>query len=185
MIIETIVSTIGNDGKVNFSPFGIKKNKNQIYISPYIPSKTLLNLKSSRCAVVNYTDNTSFFVDCITGNKKFKKKKCKNFPGFFLEDCFGYEQVKVKRIIKDKLRPTFVCEIDKSFQIKGYEGHNRAKASIIEACILASRVHLLDKKKILNELSYLSISVDKTAGTLEKKSWKKILKYIDKKIDEK
>ena len=65
-----------------------------------------------------------------------------------------------------------MCEIDKSFQIKGYLGHNRAKASIIEACILASRVHLLDKK-ILNELSYLSISVDKTAGTLEKKSWKK------------
>ena len=93
--------------------------------------------------------------------------------------------MKVKKIIKDKLRPTFVCEIDKSFPIKGYEGHNRAKASIIEACILASRVHLLDKKKILNELSYLSISVNKTAGTLEKKSWKKILKYIDKKIYEK
>jgi len=185
MIIETIVSTIDNDEKVNFSPFGIKKNKNKIYISPYIPSKTLLNLESTKCAVVNYTDNTSFFVDCIIGNKKFKKKKCKKFPGFFLEDCFGYEQVKVKKIIKDKLRPTFVCEIDKSFQIKSYEGHNRAKASIIEACILASRVHLLDKKKILNELSYLSISVNKTAGSLEEKSWKKILKYINKKIDEK
>ena len=25
MIIETIVSTIDNEGKVNFSPFGIKK----------------------------------------------------------------------------------------------------------------------------------------------------------------
>ena len=185
MIIETIVSTIDNDGKVNFSPFGIKKNKNQIYISPYIPSRTLLNLKSTKCAVVNYTDNTSFFVDCIIGNKKFKKKKCKNFSGFFLEDCFGYEQVKVKKIIKNKLRPTFVCEIDKSFHIKNYEGHNRAKASIIEACILASRVHLLGKKKIFNELNYLSIAVEKTAGSLEKKSWNKILNYINKKIDEK
>ena len=46
MIIETIVSTMDNDEKVNFSPFGIKKNKNQIYISPYIPSKTLLKLLS-------------------------------------------------------------------------------------------------------------------------------------------
>ena len=27
MIIETIVSTMDNDEKVNFSPFGIKKNK--------------------------------------------------------------------------------------------------------------------------------------------------------------
>ena len=185
MIIETIVSTLDNHGKVNFSPFGIKKNKNQIYISPYIPSRTLLNLKSTKCAVVNYTDNTSFFVDCIIGNKKFKKKKCKNFSGFFLENCYGYEQVRVKKTIKDKLRPTFVCEIDKSFQIKNYEGHNRAKASIIEACILASRVNLLDKKKILTELNYLSISVEKTAGFLEKKSWKKILKFINEKTDEK
>ena len=51
MIIETIVSTIDNDEKVNFSPFGIKKNKNQIYISPYIPSKTLLNLELTKCEV--------------------------------------------------------------------------------------------------------------------------------------
>ncbi len=185
MIIETIISTIDNEEKVNFSPFGIQKNKNQILISPYIPSKTLLNLQLTKCAVINYTDNTNFFVNCIIGNKKFKKKKCKNFPGFFLENCFGYEQVKVKKIIKDKLRPTFVCQIDKSFQIKNYEGHNRAKASIIEACILASRVHILDKKKILNELSYLGISVKKTAGSVEKKSWEKISKYIKKKIDEK
>ena len=63
MIIETIVSTMDNDEEVNFSPFGIKKNKNQIYISPYIPSKTLLNLELTKCAVVNYTDNTSFFVN--------------------------------------------------------------------------------------------------------------------------
>ena len=83
MIIETIVSTIDNDEKVNFSPFGIKKNKNQIYISPYIPSKTLLNLESTKCAVVNYTDNTSFFVDCIIGNKKFKKKSVKISRIFF------------------------------------------------------------------------------------------------------
>ena len=85
MIIETIVSTIDKNERVNFSPFGIKKDNNQIRISPYIPSKTLLNLESTKCAVVNYTDNTSFFVDCIIGNKKFKKKRCKNFQGFFLE----------------------------------------------------------------------------------------------------
>ena len=40
MIIETIVSTIDNDGKVNFSPSELRKKKeNQIYISPYIPQE--------------------------------------------------------------------------------------------------------------------------------------------------
>ena len=44
MIIETIISTINDKGEVNFAPFGIKKNEKFIYISPYIPSKTLNNL---------------------------------------------------------------------------------------------------------------------------------------------
>ena len=38
MIIETIICTKNNQGNVNFAPFGIKKNKNYILISPYIPS---------------------------------------------------------------------------------------------------------------------------------------------------
>ena len=62
MIIETIISTINSKGKVNFAPFGIKKNKNFVYISPYIPSRTLENLNLNKCAVVNYTDDIRYFV---------------------------------------------------------------------------------------------------------------------------
>ncbi len=185
MIIETIVSTINVNGEVNFSPFGIIKKKNDIFISPYIPSKTLLNLESTKQAVINYTDNSSFFVDCIIGNKNFKKKKCKNFDGFFLEGCSLYEEVVVKKIIKDEIRPTFECRILKTINLKKYEGHNRAKSAIIEACILASRIKLLEKEKIFKELDYLKIAVQKTAGLIEKRSWKKIWKYINDKIEEK
>ena len=185
MIIETIVSTLDKNNKVNFSPFGIKKRNNNVYISPYIPSKTLSNLKLTKHAVINYTDNTSFFVNCIIGNKKFKKKECKNFPGFFLVNCLSYEQVVVKKILQDTKRPTFICEIKKKFSVGNYQGYNRSKAAIIEACILASRVNLLDEKKIFRELEYLKISVEKTAGPTEKRSWKKILKYINEKVYEK
>ena len=65
----------------------------------------------------------------------------------------------------------------KAFRKKKYDGHNRAKAAIIEACILASRVKLLKKKKILDELNYLSIGVEKTAGNLEKKKLGKNKKF--------
>ena len=185
MIIETIVSTIDKNSDVNFSPFGIKKRNNNVYISPYIPSKTLSNLESTKHAVINYTDNVSFFVNCIIGNKKFKKKKCTNFPGYFLENCLSYEQVVVKKILQDTKRPTFICEVQKNISVSNYQGHNRSKAAIIEACILASRVNLLDENKIFNELEYLKISVEKTAGPKEKRSWEKILKYINEKIYEK
>ena len=44
MIIETIISTVNSKGQVNFAPFGIKKDNNFIYISPYIPQGLLKTL---------------------------------------------------------------------------------------------------------------------------------------------
>ena len=67
MIIETIISTVNSKGRVNFAPFGIKKDSNFVYISPYIPSITLENLNLNKCAVVNYTDDVRYFVDCLVG----------------------------------------------------------------------------------------------------------------------
>ncbi len=185
MIFETIVSTLDKNKEINFAPFGIKKSKNTILISPFVPSKTLNNLKENKFAVVNYTDRSEFFVDCIVGKIKFKKEKCKNFPGFFINDALSFDQVTVKKILPDKIRPVFVCEINKSYQLKRFEGHNRARSAIIEACILASRVKMLPKDKIMSELEYLNISVSKTAGDSEKKSWKKISNFINSKINEK
>ena len=75
MIFETIVSTLDKNKEINFAPFGIKKSKNTILISPFVPSKTLNNLKENKFAVVNYTDRSEFFVDCIIGKIKFKKRK--------------------------------------------------------------------------------------------------------------
>jgi hypothetical protein len=184
MILETIVSTINQKRKVNFAPFGIKKKSKNIIISPYIPSITLQNLRYNNCAVINYVDDASFYVNCILGKKNFKKKKTQIIDGFFLVNSLSYDEVVVKKIIEDSVRPSFICEVVKSVLKKKYDGHNRAKAAIIEACILASRVKLLKKKKILDELNYLSIGVEKTAGNLEKKSWEKIKNFILDKINE-
>ena len=60
MIFETIVSTLDKNKEINFAPFGIKKSKNTILISLFVPSKTLNNLKENKFAVVNYTDRSDF-----------------------------------------------------------------------------------------------------------------------------
>ena len=179
MIIETIISTVNSKGQVNFAPFGIKKDNNFIYISPYIPSRTLENLNLNKCAVINYTDDVRYFVDCLVGEKNFKKLKSFNIDGFYLQGCLSHEEVRVVSIKNDKIRPTFKCEIVGEYNHKKFLGFNRAKASILEACILASRLKILDEKKIRNELDYLHISVKKTGSYKELRSWKKINKFIE------
>ncbi len=185
MILETIISTIDKSGNVNFAPFGIKKNKNFILISPYIPSKTLNNLTSTKSATVNYTNDAVFFVNSILGKKNFKKKKCKKIKGFFLDGCLAYDEVVVEEIKNDKIRPTFKCKIVESVSNKRFEGLNRAQFSLIEACILATRINFLDTKKLMEELSFLSKPVEKTGGQTEKKLWKKIEKFVSDGIKKK
>ena len=72
MIIESIIISSDLSGLINFAPFGIKKEEDFIFISPYFPSTTLKNLKNNKYASVNYTDQANIFVDCLLGKKDFK-----------------------------------------------------------------------------------------------------------------
>ena len=47
----------------------------------------------------------------------------------------------------------FKCKIVNKMEHKRFEGFNRARGSLIEACILASRVKILKKEYILKELN--------------------------------
>ncbi len=183
MIVETIITSVSKSGSLNIAPFGIKRNPKFIYISPYIPSKTLQNLRETNVAVINYLDNSEVFVNCIIGeNNILKKKKCRKINCFFIQESMSYEEVEVVSVKEDDIRPVFRCKIVNSEINKPYKGLNRANNAIIEACILASRIKILKSEKIINELKYLSIAVEKTAGKKEMKSWKKINKFIMERI---
>ena len=90
----------------------------------------------------------------------------------------AHDEVVVESIEENKVRPIFKCKVIYKEEHKRFEGYNRARNSLIEACILASRVKILKKKQILNELEGLKNSVEKTAGIKERKSWNLISKFI-------
>ena len=59
-----------------------------------------------------------------------------------------------------------------------YYGFNRAKSAVIELCILASRLGIIEDAKISDEIKYLEISIDKTAGRREREAWEWLIDYI-------
>ena len=65
MIRESIVITTDLKNKPHVVPMGITFNKSKLVISPYIPSKTYLNLKENPYAVINFTDDVNIFVDAL------------------------------------------------------------------------------------------------------------------------
>jgi len=181
MIRESIVITTDLKKKPHVVPMGITFNKKKLFISPFIPSKTYLNLKENPYAVINFTDDVNIFVDSLLGQKNFKIESTKKIKSFYLKNALSYIEVKVIKFIENKTRPMFECKILKETSIGSFKGFNRAQLSVIEAAILVSRIDILPMKKIKKEINYLKIAIDKTAGKNEKIAWKKLIKEINKK----
>ena len=182
MIRESIVITTDLKNKPHVTPMGIIYDKNKLIISPFIPSKTYLNLKENPYAVINFTDDVNIFVDTLLGKSNFKIKSTKEIKSFYLENALSYVEVKVAKFIENKIRPKFECKILKETSLGSFKGFNRAQLSVIEAAILVSRIKILPVTKIKKEINYLKIAVDKTAGKKEKIAWTKLIKKINRRI---
>ena len=62
---------------------------------------------------------------------------------------------------------------------KPFTGFNRAQAAVIELAVLVSRLNILPKDKIMSEIKYLKIAIDKTAGERELQAWNWLTETIE------
>ena len=83
MIRESIVITTDLKKKPHVVPMGITFNKKKLFICPFIPSKTYLNLKENPYAVINFTDDVNIFVDALLGKKNFKIQSTKHYANIY------------------------------------------------------------------------------------------------------
>jgi len=49
---------------------------------------------------------------------------------------------------------------------------------VVEAAILTSRLDMLPRDKIMSEIAYLKIAIDKTAGPEEREAWEWLMDKI-------
>jgi hypothetical protein len=92
--------------------------------------------------------------------------------------------VKVHKHYDDSVRPRITCRIINEEMHRPFLGFNRAQFSVIELAVLSTRLGRIDDTKVKDELQYLKIGIDKTAGENEKEAWswieEKINKYFKK-----
>jgi len=65
---------------------------------------------------------------------------------------------------------------------RDFIGFNRARHAVLEAAILATRVHLLPPDQIRDELTRLAVPVEKTAGPREREAWALVGGFIESKL---
>jgi hypothetical protein len=171
MIRETIVTTMNATGAVHIAPFGIIADGDGWIIAPFHPSVTIDNLRVVPFAVASYTDDVRIFAGCLTGRRNWPTVPSNEVPVPRLAAALAHAELAVDAIAEDAQRPRFHCRVVHRASHAPFEGFNRAQAAVVEAAILVSRLDLLPREKIEQEMAYLASAVRKTAGPSEQQAW--------------
>jgi hypothetical protein len=171
MIRETIVTTVSRTGAVHITPFGIIADTDGWLIAPFHPSVTIDNLRAVPFAIANYTDDVRIFAGCLTGRRDWPTVASEVVPVPRLAAALAHAELAVAKLTEDAQRPRFHCRVVHRATHAPFEGFNRAKAAVLEAAILVSRLDMLPRDKIEQEMAYLASAVSKTAGPAEQEAW--------------
>jgi hypothetical protein len=171
MIFETIITSQDMEGRVHVTPFGIRQQDNLVIISPYKPSTTLDNILATQRAVLNLTDDVRVFAGALTQRQPWTLLPAELIEGYRLADCLAHKELKLISVEEDILRPNLYLEIVHESQHHPFQGFNRAQAAVIELAVLVSRLKRLPLEKITQEMAYLTIAIEKTAGPKELEAW--------------
>jgi hypothetical protein len=130
-------------------------------------------------AVVNYCDDVRVFAGCLTRHREWPLVEAAKIPLRRLACALAHAELELTRHDDDQVRPRLYCRVAHEASHRPFRGFNRAQFSVVEAAILASRLHLLPRSKIESELAYLSIALEKTAGPAEREAWGWLMEKIE------
>lgn len=177
MIFETIITSVDLAGEPHIAPFGVRYEGDLVVIAPYKPSTTLDNILATKCAVMNLADDVRVFAAALSNRKAGElvsinaTSPANKIKGFRLADCLAHVELELVELRDDAIRPQLFMKKVAEFNHKPFAGFNRAQAAVIELAVLVSRLHILPKNKIMLEIEYLKIAMDKTAGEREMQAW--------------
>lgn len=182
MILEAVLTTLDADGAINVAPMGphVTPDLTQFALKPFVGSRTHANLVASNRATIHVTDDCLLIARAVTGTLAPLPETFPIREGRWrvLADACRYFAVEVDHWHEDALRPTAQCRVVESRHLRPFFGFNRAKHAVLEAAILATRTHLIERDEIEAELKRLEPLVQKTSGPAEEKAFELLKQYI-------
>lgn len=171
LILETVVTTLSPEGGLHLVPFGLIREGDDYVLAPFRPSPTILNLDANPCFCASSPRDVRVIAGAVTGRREWAVVDCDRIPGKRLADSFGHAEFAVAAVEDDPTRPRYRGRMVHSAAHAPFIGYNRAQAAVLEAAILATRLHRLTPDKVVAEMAYLAIAISKTAGPREREAW--------------
>lgn len=196
MILESIVTSVDADGRVNIAPMGPAVTTEPLgsgeemvgfTLRPFCSSRTYRNLVQTRKAVIHVTDDAMLFaqaaIDALSDEQVARRvRRLRETDWWPLVDCHRWFAVEIESIAEDGMRSEMPCRVLESQVVRPFFGFHRARHAVIEAAILATRTHLFPASQIRDELARLQPLVDKTAGPKEHDAFELLKATIDERL---
>lgn len=184
MIIESIVTTMAADGRVNVAPMGVEWGDETIVLKPFLETATYRNVVASQTAVVNLVDDVRLFARAAISNPDCPTVPATTVRGVVLADCCSWRELEVTSIDSTPPRSRIETRVVHRGVRREFIGFNRARHAVLETAIYATRLHLLARDLIESEVQKLQVIVDKTAGPVEQEAMAILTDYISRRLAE-
>ena len=184
LVLEGIVTTLAPDQTVNIAPMGplVDRAITRLRLRPYQTSQTYQNLKRHGEGVFHVTDDVELIARYAVGrvDPAPSLRPAAAIAGQILTDACRWYAFEVVRVEDQDPRTTIDCRIVDRGRERDFFGFNRAKHAVVEAAILATRVHLMPHEELARRLSELEVWVEKTGGDQEQQAFAFLRDYIQR-----
>ena len=178
MIIESILTSMDADGAINFAPMGVEWGEETIVLKPFLKTTTFRNVRATRAAVVNLTDDAMLFAQGAISSPQFPWVPATVVRGAVLAAACSWRELEVVALDDTPPRSRIETRVVHRGTRREFLGFNRARHAVLEAAILATRTHLLPAEEIRAEYARLQVIVDKTAGPREREAMAMLTEHV-------
>ena len=184
MIIEGIVTSQNHEGALNIAPMGpiVDESLSWFQLRPFQTSTTFRNLEATRCGVFHVVDDVLLIAQAALNRLPLEvpTRAAETISGRVLESACRWYEFRVETLDASQERSEIHCRVTHTGVLREFFGFHRAKHAVLEATILATRLHLIPREQILSQLKDLKIIVDKTAGPREFEAFALVEAFVAK-----
>lgn len=182
MILEGILTTRRDDGRVNIAPMGpiVDQTVSTLHLRPFKTSQTYRSLCAFGQGVFHVTDDVLLLAQAAINrlDEDPPTMPAVIVDGAVLQSCCRWYEFQVEHIDDAEERTHIDCRVVHAGRLRDFFGFNRAKHAVLEAAILATRVHLLSPEDIRRRLRDLKAPVEKTGGPSETTAFALLEDYV-------
>jgi hypothetical protein len=180
MILESIITTINEDGTMHISAIGphVDREFDRWELKPFLTSKTCQNLRRTDRCVIHIVDDALLMAQVVSRQTTDIDASFEQDFGFVINDACRAFGLTLSDWQIEEPRGRAQGQVVWQKELRPFWGWNRAKHAILELAVVATRVGILPVEEIEESIARTQVIVQKTAGSDEELALALLVDFI-------